>query len=112
MMNGEKVSAYGKEFKDSYTDKIVMKSMLVDKIRNLLIAHNLFATGNRTELLAWCAQHKLSTNKKVQEKARCVKTSVYWFLETCNDFKAEKLQMQYVFEEHLNVQLRMTPKYR
>ena len=110
MMNGEKVSAYGKELKDSYTDKIVTKPMLVEKIRDLLVAHDLPATGNRTELLARCAQHKLSTNKKVREKARDLTTSVYRFLETCDDFKAEKSQMQYVLEERLNVQLRMTPK--
>ena len=52
MKNGEKVSANGKELKDSYTDKIVTKPMLVYKIRYLLVAHDLPATGNRTELLA------------------------------------------------------------
>ena len=110
MLNGQKISAHGRELDNKYTEKFITKPMLVDEIRQLLVAQNLPTTGNRTELLARCALHKLSTNKKVQEKARDTKTSVYHFLEGCDDFKAEKSQMQYVLEELLNVELRMTPK--
>ena len=110
MIEGKKVSAYGKELEDSYTGKFVTKPMVVDKIRQLLCAHNLPSTGNRTELLARCAQNKLSTNEKVREKARDATTSVYRFLDECDDFKNEKSQMEYVLEQHLNVMLRMTPK--
>ena len=62
MVNGVKVSAFGKETNEN-TDKFTTKLMTVPELKEILLERNLQATGTRDKLMQICNSNKLPQQK-------------------------------------------------
>ena len=109
-LNGEKVSADGKELCE-YSDKQKTIAMNISELREMLASKNIPCVSSyRKDLMALCVHNNLPTTTKIRAKKRDLKYSVYHFLSRCEDFQNECTQMEMVLKERLGVSLRMTPK--